>query len=464
MMNISKISSYATEDGFFFGGAYLFEQGKCAALLSREQGTTLFVSSALAADIAEGKIGEGCRLKLVQHGMGRYRQSPVPCMESEGICPVFFMIDLTKSCSLACRYCFRDLEDKTLISDERLSDICAFILSHAEQNKLRRVNIQAWGGEPALAFEKVKSIYRFFEGSGVEVKLCMETNATVITDALAAEARAMKMQIGISLDGFPALHNLQRPFVNGMDSYNRVIEGMRCFHRHGYEKNHQGICVVTRRSLGCAKRIVEHFCDDLGLNLFKFGFIKANPQMRMRELDLTPEEAAAFALEMLDAVVAKCRSGYAVVESNIRVRLLNLLTRGTSDICFSRGCMGGRKLVTFDQEGNIFSCELMDIRHEAFGSIYSGKDLNTMVREAMESHPFFRKKSCERCSDCPWHFYCRGACTSAVRYKEGSYTGGVDEIGCAVNRVLYPRLMELLLTEPAVVKVLSGQFAELEVS
>lgn len=463
-MKKSTLLPYETKDGFIFDGAYLFEQGEYAALLSRSHGTTLFVTAALAAEIAAGRMGDGCRLKLVQHGMGRYRHSPLPGVENEGVCPVFFMIDLTKACSLACRYCFRDLEDKALISDERLTDICAFILSHAEQNRLSRVNIQAWGGEPTLAFEKVKTIYRFFEGSGVEVKLCMETNATAISETLAEEARAMKMQIGISLDGFPELHNLQRPFVNGKGSYHRVIEGMHRFHRHGYEKNHQGICVVTRRSLGCAKRIVDHFCDDLGLNLFKFGFIKANPQMKERDLELSPEEAADFALEMLEAVMEKCRSGYAVVESNIRVRLMNLLTRGTSDICFSRGCMGGRKLVTFDQEGNIFSCELMDMRHESFGSIYSGKDLNTMVQKALATHPFFLKKECERCTDCPWHFYCRGACTSAVRYKEGAYTGGVDEIGCAVNRALYPRLMELLLTEPTVVNILLGAFPEFVVS
>lgn len=453
-MKTSFISSYTLDDGFVFDGVHLFEKDGRAILVSQAHGTSLFCTSELADDIAKQRIGEGCKLKLIQHGMAKYRQSPYPSTSNENVCPVFFMIDLTKACCLACRYCFRDLTDKTAIADKTLIDICSFILNHAHQNHLKRISIQAWGGEPTLAFEKVKKIYQFFQGSGVEVNLCMETNGVAITDKIATEARAMKMQIGISLDGYPDLHNKQRPCVNDDDSYDMVVRGMQHLYEHGYRKNHQGICVVTRHTLGKAKAVVDHFCDVLGLNLFKFGIIKTNPQMRQRNLEVTPQQAAEFASEMLDAIISKCRSGYAVVESNIRIKLLNLLNRGTSDICFSRGCMGGRKLVTFDQQGNIFSCELMDMQKEAFGSIYSGKDLVTMVREALDTHPFFQRKTSEQCKTCAWHFYCRGGCTSAIRYKAGLYTGGIDEVGCAMNRTLYPKLVELLLTEPDMAQVL----------
>lgn len=450
-MDCCYIAPFTSADGFAFNGAHLFSVGERAVLISGRQGTSLWLSTDMAEQLRERRApGEGFRLKLLQSAMASYRRSREPIVRDEEVSPVFFMVDLTKRCCLACRYCFRDFADRTEISEHRLESICAFILRHARECGLPKIYIQAWGGEPSMAMEKIRFIHRYFSKAedAPELTLCLETNAAMLTQSLVEELRDMKVQLGISLDGPPDLHNAQRPFTDGRGSYERVVQGMRRAHEQGFLHNHQGICVVTRRSLGRAKEIVHHFACDLGLRLFKFGIIKENEQMAERALTLTAQEAHDFSAEMAEAVIELNRSGVPFTENNLRVRLQNLLTRGTSDICSSRGCMGGRKLVAFDQQGYVFSCELMDMRQEAFGHIDSGLSLVEMVRLAQTTHPFFRPKTDTRCATCPWYFFCRGGCTSAVRCKTGTYTGGIDEIGCAVNCVLYPRLVKLLLTEP----------------
>lgn len=440
------------EQVFSFTGAHVYATEEKAFLISAQHGTTLLLDHNLFAHLQSKDLPEGLQMKLIQRAFATYAQSRRVSRIQEKSCPVFFMIDLTKKCCLGCRYCFRDLEDQTVIDDRILDDICAFILSHCRQHHLNKINIQAWGGEPLMAFDKVSRIHRFFADTEVTAIICVETNGVPLTERMVVELRAMDARVGISIDGTPDLHDTHRPLVNGASSMEHVSRGLKMLHTHGYEGQHQGICVITRKSLGKVDEIVDYFVDNLHLNLFKFGIIKPNPQMKEIGLDISIEEAENFAGQMFDALIRKHRQGKRAIEANIRARIVNLFTRKTFDICLSRGCMGGRKMVSIDQKGNIFTCELLDLKEEAFGSIYAGKSLSEQVADAEKTHPYFTPKWDSHCVSCPWHFFCRGGCTSAVRYKDGRYSGRIDEMACALNRILYERIVHLLLTEDELLK------------
>lgn len=432
---------------FTFLGAHVYYNADNALLISREHGTTMLLDRGLLEELWDREPSEGLCLKLVQRAFAAYANSrPVSRIE-EKFCPVFFMIDLTKCCCLACRYCFRDLEDHGEISDKVLDDICFFILRHCRDNKMTAVNIQAWGGEPLLAFDKIERIYRNFENTGVKATICIETNGVPLNQEVVAKLENMRARVGISIDGIPCLHNEHRPLVSGRGSMPEVLDGLRHLHASGYLHNHQGICVVTKKSLDKVRDIVDYFADTLDLNLFKFGIVKPNPQMKEAGLELSVCDVEFFADQMFDAVIDKIRRGKRIIEHNIRSRAVNLLTRKASDICLSRGCMGGRKMVAIDQEGKIFTCELMDLKGEAFGSIYSDKSLNEQIESALLEHTYFKSKYSLACETCPWHFFCRGGCTSSIRYQDGCYSGRIDKVTCAMNRVLYEKLVDIILTD-----------------
>ena len=107
---------------------------------------------------------------------------------------------------------------------------------------------------------------------------------------------------------------------------------------------------------------------------------------------------------------------------------------------------GGRRMVSFDMDGGIYPCELTDWPEERLGSVDGEQGLAEMVAAAAE-HPYFREKRKEACADCPWWYYCRGGCTSAVKYVRPQIEG-VDEQECAMNQTLYPLLTRLLLQRP----------------
>ena len=53
------------------------------------------------------------------------------------------------------------------------------------------------------------------------------------------------------------------------------------------------------------------------------------------------------------------------------------------------------------------------------------------------------EKSNSDCLTCPWHFYCKGGCSSNL--LNASKNENIDHLMCIVNKYLYPRLIELVL-------------------
>ena len=157
------LKPFETISGFRFEGGYRFDWQGRTCLVSGESGGVLVVSPDLADSMEGGKPSGDLTFKLVQRGFGRIHQSrPVPSGE-EPPRPSFFMIDLTQACVLRCRYCFRHLKDgDRVISKSTLDEICCYILDYCRKNSVSRIDIQAWGGEPTLAWPRILQIHRFF--------------------------------------------------------------------------------------------------------------------------------------------------------------------------------------------------------------------------------------------------------------------------------------------------------------
>ena len=450
------LEPFGTDDGFRFSGAHRFDVSGRAFLISGESGGVIALSDSLADSIDSGNMPADLKFKLVQRGLGSIHNSrPIPdgCGPAR---PSFFMIDLTQSCVLRCRYCFRHLDkERSVISEKALDEICGFILGYCRKHGVSRIDIQAWGGEPTLAWSRILQIHRYFQGTGVSPTLCVETCGVTLTPQMAAEARELDMRMGISIDGPPDVHDAQRPLASGGGSSSAVLRGLRLLREAGVE-HLTSITVVTRRSAPRIGEIVEYFCRDLQLPQFKFNPVKCHPGMQDDGLGLDVASVRQFAREMFHALVKEHRAGFRGVEINVRTRILNLFTHRPGSICLSRGCQGGHKLVSINGKGEIHTCDLTDAGDEPFGTIHDGRDLAEILDTASASHPFFRPRGGPGCAKCPWHCFCRGGCKSSMRFARGGYTGEVDPHECAINNVLYPEIIRLSLLDPDLVASLAG--------
>lgn len=452
------IPGFTDSDGFCFSGAWRFSSNGISFLISGDTGGSILLTNTLAESIVSKKTPGDLKFKLVQRGLGRIYNSREAVTAKEQPLPCYFLIDLTLNCVLRCCYCFRHLtNDRDIIPESMLNEICRYILNYCRKHSIRNISIQAWGGEPTLAWPRIMQICRFFEGSGVNAAICIETCGATLTEDMVRAVKQYKMRIGVSIDGPPDIHDSQRPFASGEGSFQAVKNGLLLLRSNGIN-DFSSITVITKKSVGRIREIIEYFTRELKLRQFKFNLVKCHPGMKEDGLGVTVGETVVFAREMFRAMVQAHRAGFRAVETNIRIRILNLLTHRPSSICLSRGCHGGRKLVSINSAGDIYTCDLSDAGDKPFGNIKDGRDLVELLAEAVKSHPFFQQREKASCANCPWFFFCRGGCTSSLRFSFGRYTKEVDECECAYNNIIYREIIRLLIEDPDLVYSLAGEF------
>ena len=443
---------YSWHDGLQQGQYFLqpytsFTYNNRSMLISRETGTTLFLSVDTAEQLSNGIINDRLRHHLIANG---FIEGPdkLPVQDySNTIIPSFFLIDMTNRCNLNCAYCLRMPNDQEKsITNEKVDEICAYILQHCRHHHLKHITIQPWGGEPLLQLEQVLQIRRWFnKHPDLLVNITVETNGTLLTEAMISELRKHHIAISISFDGPPDLHDLQRRDWKGNSTSDRVAHGIELARKAGYD-NLGGICVLTNHSLGRVFDILVYAENVLKIKGVKLNLMHQPPYPceGLRALDSV--EITHIAQEIVNAVYAIRARGSKLHESCTADRLQNLLYNSKGNICHSCGCCGGRRMVSFDMDGNVYPCELTDWPDECLGNISDNRDLCEMVADAITTHSYFREKKESKCERCPWWFYCRGGCSSAMKYVN-RYGNGIDKCECALNLTMYPLLTKLLLKD-----------------
>jgi len=437
------ISSFV-KNKMHFTGAYSLstEKSEYCFLLSKA-GCSMLIHNKLISCLISENIDENFAMKLMAHGMLSIdgvthwnHCDNIVCLDK----PDYFIIDLTKTCNLNCIYCFRNLNDYKTISDDVLTDICNYIDRTACRLNLNSIKIQLWGGEPLTVMNKIRMVTDFFKSKKYRTGFDIETNATLITDSIAKELHERNISVGVSIDGTPELQNIQRPKISGSESYFDVKKGIDSL-RKIYGTKFGAICVITKKNYKKLNEIIGYFVNDLGIYSAKFNPVRDNVNAVQSGLGLNEQETQLFAKQLCDILDTYKALGIGFSESNIHTRQENLLCRSNSNCCISSGCSAGKRIISFDMDGNIFPCEMMDYPEYKLGSIYSDTGFIALTESKQKNA--FKKRKCEKCSDCPWWYFCKGGCNSRVNYI--GRPDDIDKTECILNKTIYPYLVEKML-------------------
>ncbi|GGW44021.1 radical SAM protein [Streptomyces lucensis JCM 4490] len=133
-----------------------------------------------------------------------------------------FVVKLHSRCNLACDYCYVfELRDtgwrnrpRTMPAAVREKTV-ARMTEHVRRHGLRRVRVILHGGEPLLAGTAViddfaASVRRTVGATGARVELAVQTNGTLLTDAVLDVLHRHDMCVGVSLDGDAEGHDRHR--------------------------------------------------------------------------------------------------------------------------------------------------------------------------------------------------------------------------------------------------------------
>ncbi len=452
MMDYRYLAPFEQEE-FMFSGAHCFSVEDRCYLLAHN-GSSIVLHGELVNSIARQQPSEDLAFKLYQRGFGTVYGAERFPKADEQIRPTLFMIDFTTKCNCNCIYCLRHFEDVgDSISPQMLKRITGYIIDYCRTYNIRRIAFQPWGGEPLLELDQILECKRMIRDAGIRASFNIQTNGLLLNLKNYEKLREAGIDIGVSLDGIADVHDAHRLDVRGNTTHAKIIRNLQEIFEKYPDANVGTLSVNSVFSRNHIRQNVDYLVRELGLQSIKFNLVHPSGADTFdASMLITEEQLGDYVDALLDAVISQIRNGRACREANIADKLSNLLNRTNGNICNSRGCRGGMSFISFDQQGNIYPCEMIGRPEFCLGNIADEQnDLIELISSAQGQNEYYTPREIDTCGDCPYLYFCRGGCkASCLAY--GQKPCQIDRIECALNRRLYPRLIELILTDPVLVE------------
>jgi uncharacterized protein len=158
------------------------------------------------------------------------RAHPLPFRE--------FVVKVHSRCNLACTYCYvYEAADQLwrrqphTMSRHTAERLCHRIAEHAARHRPASIRVILHGGEPLLAgtslLRGLTRTLRELLPAGTRAEVVIQTNGTLLDDAVLRLCHEEDIRIAVSLDGTPRTHDRARRDAAGRGTHARVAAALR---------------------------------------------------------------------------------------------------------------------------------------------------------------------------------------------------------------------------------------------
>lgn len=358
-------------------------------------------------------------------------------------------------CNHSCHYCqvsrVSENRDNFDISFENLEAG----IQHMFRSPASSITMEFQGGEPLLAFEKVKfGVERTVELNkhfGKEITFVVCSNSTVFTDEVLQFCKQYNIIISTSLDGPEFLHNSNRP-KSGTKSYEMVIDGINKARAViGFDKV-SALMTTTSLSLNYPVEIINNYIENGFSNIFlrpisPYGFALKKTSKNKYET----EKYLEFYKTGLNYIIELNRMGHFFVEDYTTVILKKILTPfpvNYVDLQSPAGMINNVVVFNYDgyvyatdesrmlAENNDFTFRLGHVNDEYHSLFYGDK--------AKFLSQFWSNECLSGCSDCGFQSFC-GTDPVFHHASQGDFEGhrAMSDF-CLKNMEIIRNLFELI--------------------
>lgn len=330
---------------------------------------------------------------------------------------------LTERCNLSCRYCYAPKENGADMALETAFRIVDYAISATPDGE--PLELGFFGGEPFLCLDLMQQVAARARdrarSAGVPLDLRITTNGTLLDDAALRFLESQSVNLCVSIDGPPAVHDRHRPFDDGTGSSATVIANLR----RALERldRVQVNAVYGSDTLGELPETVD-FLVELGVRLIHLN------------LDImSPWSAESYARlrdvysRVADRFVACYRAGQPVAVNLIDNKVI-LFLKGGYDA--RDRCGMGKKKIGFATNGDMYPCERL-IGHGGasglcIGNVRSGFDAARLA--SVLERTGGRNMECAKC---PVGSYCINWC-GCTNYHMTGRTDFAAPLLCASEK------------------------------
>lgn len=188
----------------------------------------------------------------------------------------------TLSCNFRCWYCYED-HKASLMTKESAKSILRFIKSEIQNNNIKNVVLDWFGGEPLLRFSQIiyplsKIFKKWCERNNIIFSNIITTNGSLINDDMAMKMDEINLrQFQITLDGDKEHHNKVRFSPSMKDSYDIIVRNIHTLCKIIKNPNIELRINYTEANIDNAKSILDSFDEDVR------NFIHVSPQIVWQE-------------------------------------------------------------------------------------------------------------------------------------------------------------------------------------
>lgn len=324
--------------------------------------------------------------------------------------PFAAIIKPIDDCNMACPYCYVNRKTGKLKMNDDVLEATIVKISELIQDR-RCVHFIWHGGEPLLLdlsfYGKIVELQRQ-HCSALKIVNCVQTNGTLLTEEKVKFFVENNFSVSLSIDGPPAIHNINRKFINGEGSFDRIMESVHLLRK--YKQVIGAVVVLTKATLPNIKEIYG-FMRNTGIQFRINPIIKSDSNVDNYDaVGITPSEYGLAMIELFDLWF---NDTIEIQIDPINLIVGNMISDSIWGCDFHGGCL--RDIICVNPDGNLYPCGQM-AGNERF---YLGNILENSIAEIL-THPVFleiRKrspKSIAQCSACEFVAICNGGCMVAA--------------------------------------------------
>lgn len=330
-------------------------------------------------------------------------------------------------CNIRCKYCFyanvsslREVRSYGKMKQDTMEKMIENIYADLEDGDHLTLAFQ--GGEPTLAglayFQRVAQKVAE-QPQDVTVHYVLQTNGILINRQWCEFLKAHDFLVGLSIDGNPLYHDLNRIDPKGRGTFHKVMQTKKMFDEYGIEYN--VLCVLTNQLAKEAKKVV-HF-----LKKEKIQYVQFIPCLddldatEKSEYALTPQRFASFYQQLLKFWLLELEQGH-YISVKLFDDVINLLVRKQITAC---GILGNCQLqYVIEADGSVYPCDFYVLDEYRMGYIQDNTLRELFEKEIAREFLCSPKQSSSYCTSCPFAKVCRGGCK---RMKDAIYVNEVND-------------------------------------
>lgn len=357
-------------------------------------------------------------------------------------------------CNIRCSYCFysnisslREVRSYGKMKPAVTEKMIKHIFADLEDGDSLTLAFQ--GGEPTLAglnyFENmVEQVMA--QPKRVTVNYVLQTNGMLINRQWCDFLKKNNFLVGLSIDGHPLYHDLNRIDPRGRGTFQKVLQTKKLFDDYAIEYN--VLCVLTDSLAKEAQQVFQFIMEQ------KLQFIQFIPCMddlntkEKNDYSLTPKRFAEFYHQMLLYWLAELERGN-YISIKLFDDIINLLVNRRITAC---GMLGNCQIqYVIEADGSVYPCDFYVLDDYRMGYIQDQTLRELFGQAAGQKFLCSRVELPKKCKACPFKAICRGGCK---RMKDAVY---VDETGkfCGYQALLeefVPQISKILTLVAGTVK------------